>query len=118
MLVHLLPYALQSVCPVVTSETSADITVLPVTASKCRREIGRHQLRGVQVSDTKRGPKSPKFLPKIGLLRRDFGFSLPDTLRPSRNQTAGPNLDAQETLEEFFVPWIRERATVEGVSPL
>ena len=39
--------------------------------------------RGVQVSGTKRGPKSPKFPPKIGLLRWIFDIHLPDTLHPS-----------------------------------
>ena len=38
----------------------------------------------MQVSGTKRGPKSPKFPPKIGLLRWIFDIHLPDTLRPSR----------------------------------
>ena len=38
--------------------------------------------RGVQVSGTKRGPKSPKFPPKIGLLRWIFHPHLPDTCTP------------------------------------
>ena len=35
--------------------------------------------RGVQVLDTKRGPKSPKFPPKIGFLRGIFDIQLSNT---------------------------------------
>ena len=35
---------------------------------------GFPEIRGVQVSDTKRGPKSPKFPPKIGLFKEGFRF--------------------------------------------
>ena len=45
--------------------------------------------RGVQVSGTKRGPKSPKFPPKIGLLRWIFDIHLPDTLHTASERSNG-----------------------------
>ena len=50
--------------------------------------------RGVQVSDTKRGPKSPKFPPKIGLLRWIFDIHLPDTLHTPTN--GAPNISMND----------------------
>ena len=55
-----------------------------VSPEKIKKLLMPVSSRGVQVSGTKRGPKSPKFTPKIGLLRWIFDIHLPDTLRPSK----------------------------------
>ena len=73
--------------------------------------------RRVQVSDTKRDPKSPKFPPKIGLLRWTFDIHLPDTLHtPTFASTAGPaNLNAFTTFFVEFCQFLFNWELVVGV---
>ena len=65
-----------------------------IPKAKPKIQIVQRDSRGVQVLDTKRGPKSPKIPPKIGVLRGIFDIQLPNTSHTPRIEPRNHKLES------------------------